>query len=261
MLLVTGILIGSVLGLTGAGGSVFAVPLLVIGAGLAMQDATGIALGVVASSAAVGVLLRARSGQLALRPALLLIMSGSVTVLVGQRLALLIPGGWLSFLFLLLALVIALRMWRQATDQGSEARHPRGLLADSESEVSAGFSGDGLMLVVAGGFAGLLAGIFGVGGGFFIVPMLIFLTQMNMRIAIGTSLLVILVLSLTGFAGYLYQRPQMDWELLVLLAGGGALGMLLGSRTAAFLNGVVLQRLFAVAIGLLSLFSLLKISL
>ncbi|RRJ84811.1 sulfite exporter TauE/SafE family protein [Aestuariirhabdus litorea] len=257
MWLLTGVLIGAVLGLTGAGGSVFAVPMLVLGAGLAMQDATGIALGVVASSAAVGVLLRAGSGVLALRPALLLTLSGSITVVVGQQLALVIPELWLSLLFLVLALVIALRMWRQAPDQGSEVRHPRANLPPN------GGAGDSNgwewpPLVIAGGVAGMLAGIFGVGGGFFIVPMLVFLTRMAMPVAVGTSLLVILGLSLTGFMSYLLRAPQLNGLLLTWLAAGGAMGMWLGSRTAAHLNGQGLQRAFAVTIGVLSLLSLLK---
>lgn len=86
-----GLLIGLVLGLTGAGGSVLAVPLLALCLHLPLQDATGIALGAVAVSAASGVLARFKDGQVLWVPALILGMGGMALAPLGQWLALGLP--------------------------------------------------------------------------------------------------------------------------------------------------------------------------
>jgi len=130
MLLIIGMIIGLVLGLTGAGGSVFAVPLLMLLAGMPMADAVGISLGAVAASTTYGSLrnlVQKQSAPLLWKPGAILAGAGALTAPLGKWLGLQITESCLVSGFSLLAMVIALRMWLGAS------KHP-----ESASVVRAG---------------------------------------------------------------------------------------------------------------------------
>jgi uncharacterized membrane protein YfcA len=95
---------------------------------------------------------------------------------------------------------------------------------------------------------GLFSGLFGVGGGFLIVPALLFITQVSMRQAVATSLLVICVVGGTGFASFVASNSTIDWILLAQVCVGGLLGMLGGRLVADKVAGAQLQRIFALAL-------------
>lgn len=92
----------------------------------------------------------------------------------------------------------------------------------------------------------------GVGGGFLVVPALLWFTPLSVMAATATSLAVVVVVSGGGFLLYLGQA-QPPALLLGALAFGGALGMLVGNRLAYRLGGPALQRLFAVLLVITSL--------
>ena len=260
MALIIGALIGLVLGLTGAGGSVMAVPLLMGGLGLGLSMSAGLSLGAVASAAAFGVLMRLRQNQIVWPLVAVTGVGGMLLAPVGQWLANRLPEAALVVAFALLVAVIGLRMWQQA-DRDPEST--RVLRAGTEHEarqagVSCELSPSGRFewrwpcmqrLLLAGALTGLLSGLFGVGGGFVIVPMLILVSGLSMRQAVATSLAVIVLISSAGFASFLWQQslPALFWPL----AGGALLGMLAGSVLGRFLAGLKLQKGFVLLMLLL----------
>ena len=104
------------------------------------------------------------------------------------------------------------------------------------------------MLALVGGCSGLLSGLFGVGGGFIIVPALMFITQMRIHQAVATSLLVITLVGLSGVGSELLQGRDLPWRLTGLFVLGGLLGMGLGRLWARRIAGPLLQKGFAAAI-------------
>lgn len=258
LLLTVGILIGVVLGLTGAGGSVLAVPLMLFLLHLQPVDATGLALGVVAISSAYGAMQRIRQREVLWIPALLFGCSGAVLAPPGRWLAGLVPTSILLAGFAALSLVIAARMLYQSVRSPELARvvragdnlhePPEPLLCrlsetgrfDWRLRCMAGLTGGGAL-------TGLLSGFFGVGGGFLIVPFLNQLNGVTMRQAVATSLVIIAGISGSGFFSHLASHA-VNWQQLGLLALGGVAGMIVGSIVASRLAGAYLQRVFACTI-------------
>lgn len=270
MALLIGCLIGLVLGLTGAGGSVFAVPLLVLALGLPVQMAAGLSLGAVSVAATLGVLLRLRSSQIQWLPALVFALAGALAAPFGGLLAPLLGESVLLTSFSLLVWVIALRMWQQAAHDPDFAREVRAQSGPNRSapDKAAVCGEDALSLdnfrwicfvriVSAAILTGVLSGLYGVGGGFIIVPVLVSLLRMGIREAVATSLLVITVISGAGFISFA-SRVTIPVELLHLLALGGIVGMFAGMGMSRLIAGPGLQKLFAVMMVVLSIVMLLQ---
>lgn len=252
-----GMLIGVVLALTGAGGSVLAVPLLLFLLHASPVDATGLALGVVAASSAFGAIPRLWRREVLWIPALLFGSAGVVLAPVGRAFATQLPPALLLFGFALLSLLIAARMLWQSFAQPELARQVR---AGGEEATSGAllcrFSPHGhfdwrwrCLLGLCGGgvLTGLLSGLFGVGGGFLIVPFLTQLNGVSIRSAIATSLVTIAAIAGSGFAAHIATHT-LDWQSLLLLGGGGIAGMMLGSLVARRVANAHLQRFFAITI-------------
>ena len=267
MLLLIGILIGLMLGLTGAGGSVFAVPLLIVMAGLDIHQAIGLSLLAVAASAIFGSIRSGKRQQVLWLPAIMLSVSGMAVVPVGQWLASQLSEALLIMGFSVLAMLIAARMWRLSVNQPE-------LAAVTRASDFSGADGDGLRcrfsptgqfqlrprcisgLVVGGMLVGLLSGLFGVGGGFLIVPLLLFVSQVNMMQAVSTSLIVISVISSIGFISHLLLSWQsgvvlpVTWLLWMLM--GGIAGMYLGQKLTRKIANARLQKIFALGLTLMA---------
>ena len=120
MSVLIGLIIGLVLGLTGAGGSIFAVPLLMLLLGLPINDAIGIALGAVAVSALIGTLSNWRAQYILWVPALSLGLAGALVAPIGKYLGSQLSPTMLLMGFCLLAFIIAGIMWRQQSPAPSE---------------------------------------------------------------------------------------------------------------------------------------------
>lgn len=230
-----GLLLGTLLGLTGAGGSLVALPLL-LSLHLPLRDAIGVSLGAVGLSALIGAIGRWRAGDVHLVPVVLLTVSGLPGSWIGQQLGQLISEFWLVLGFCLLVLWSAWRMWRSARlpEQSEEKSLNRG------------------MLVFVGLWVGVLSGLMGVGGGFLIVPALLWFSPLSMLAATATSMAVIALVSGAGFLMYL-QAAQPPFLLLAGIACGGVVGVLLGNKLATRLGGPMLQRIFAIMLLSVSL--------
>ena len=257
MLVVVGIVIGLILGLTGAGGSVFAVPLLIWVVGLEPSQAVGISLGVVAAAALFGVITRLRSGEIQWLPAAVYATLGSAATPAGQWLNQRIDQHWLMTGFGFLVLIIAARLWLQASKNPQETLEVRASLnagQDASGAVCRMINNQpfkiGLPCVagISGGaiLTGILSGLFGVGGGFIIVPTLLFLTGINIRQAVATSLVVISAVGVSGFSSFLLGGGNPGTGILLQVAAGSLVGMTAGIFLSRYLSGPVLQKFFAV---------------
>ncbi len=109
-----------------------------------------------------------------------------------------------------------------------------------------------VLLALGGLIAGFLAGVFGIGGGIVLVPVLLYydycrsagmLSLVSMHVAMGTSLLVVMFASGAQAWGYL-RANQVIWRGVIFVALAGVLGALLGSRIAAGLEGPSLRKIF-----------------
>ncbi|CAB3832116.1 hypothetical protein LMG26686_00991 [Achromobacter mucicolens] len=242
-----GLAIGAAMGLTGAGGGIFAVPALVFGLGIGIRQAAPIALLTVGTAAALGAVQGLLQGVVRYRAALLLAAAGAAVAPTGMKLAHQLPSSWLNALFGTVMLVVAYRMFatsRRTTDTTDQvARICRvsertGRLVWN-TRTAATLSGIGLA-------AGLATGLLGVGGGFIIVPSLAYVSNLPMNSIVGTSLMTIAVLSGTAVAtawdhDLAIGGPTLSFLLMTLV------GMFVGRLFSRKVSTVILQRAFALA--------------
>lgn len=254
-----GIIVGLALGLTGGGGSILAVPLLIYGLGIAAKDAVVVSLAAVALTTAFGTLSALRAGLVEWRPGLIFALTGIVGAPLGLVIGKRVADSFLLLGFAVLALLVAAAMWRKAVREPANSSVVRAGLASDYDGAGAvcSFSPDGVLRVTArcsmvlalmGLGSGLLSGMFGVGGGFIIVPALMFITQMRIHQAVATSLLVITLVGLSGVISELLQGRDLPWTMTGLFVLGGLFGMGLGRLWARRIAGPVLQKGFAAAI-------------
>lgn len=255
--LIFGVIVGLSLGLTGGGGAIFAVPMLVYGLGMATREAVGISLASVGVTSFVGFLGRWRSRQVEIRTGLLFAVAGMVGAPIGSWLAGLIPEPLLLTLFAILMLVVAYRMWNKAEASTPAATAVCPVETPDEDGPSCQRDAKGnlrltsrcvQLLLLVGLLTGVLSGLFGVGGGFVIVPALILFSGMAIHRAVGTSLLVITLVSISGVASHFYAGRTILIDLTSWFIAGGVGGMLLGTQIGRHLSGPTLQKGFALAI-------------
>jgi uncharacterized protein len=225
---------GLALGLTGGGGSILTVPILVYLFGIGAYHATTYSLALVGLVALWGAWNAYRSGDLHLRRALSFGVPGVAGVLVSRRL--LLPQlpesfavGGLSFTqnsLLLIAFSVLMLAASASMILGSRADATK----SAASAMSRDRSVSALSLTLGGFVVGIVAGFVGAGGGFLIVPALVNLAKLDMRQAVGTSLFVISLQSLLGVLGDYKSLSQIDPVLFVLIAGLALVGMSVGGR-------------------------------
>lgn len=229
--LLLSVLAGATAGLLGGGGSILMVPLLVYALGLAPKSAIATSLLAVGLMSAVGVLVHARAGRVLWRSGAFFGAAGMAGAYLGGQAARFVPGGALLLLFGAMMLVAALAMMRDRAPAAVAAPSGRPELPLSR-------------IVPIGVLVGTFAGLVGAGGGFLIVPALVLLGGVAMTAAVGTSLLVIAMQSLAGFAGHLGHDP-IDWTLAAAVTIAAALGTLLGGRLAGRIPQSALRRIFS----------------
>lgn len=245
--LLCGLAVGLSLGLTGGGGSIFAVPLLVYVLGLPLRDAVIVSLAVVGTTSLFGAVVQARTPGLVLWGAGgILGLGGVLGAPFGARLGALLPERASFLLFAVVMVVIGLRMLR---GPGAEIplrwatceRGPHGLPHFSLA--------CGSKVLVAGALTGLLSGLFGVGGGFLVVPALLVVTGVSIERALATSLVGIALISAAALAANLWVETRpMPLALALFFLGGSFLGMLAGTAGKRFLPAPALRRIFGGAV-------------
>ncbi len=240
--LLLSLLIGLSLGLLGGGGSLITVPVLVYVLGVEPHQAIRMSLAVVGATSALAATLHYRRGTLRLAAGLLLSASGILGAYFGARLTYLFTPAALLLTLAALMLLIATLMLR---------RH------DPQDGVTEGQQARPVIMVLTGLSIGVLTGLFGVGGGFLIVPALTLLAGLPMQEAIGTSLLVIAINAVAGLLGHL-QHGGFDPLLTVAVTTLAVLGMLLGVTWSALVSSARLRTGFALFIIAVALFLVAK---
>jgi hypothetical protein len=237
-----GAVIGVVLALTGAGGGVLAIPLLVFGLHLPVQQAAPVGLVAVGLAAALGAVLGLRQGVVRYRAAALIGLAGVCMAPVGVAAAQRLPAQPLLAAF---ALVLGYTAWRML-----RIKEPHHLASNLPCQVEQGrvqltwTRKCARALFGTGVVSGLLSGLLGVGGGFVIVPALTRHTNLNAVSIQSTSLAVIALVSVSGVGAAAWQGT-VPWAAGVPFAAGAAAGLLVGRQFAQKLNGRAMQVAFA----------------
>lgn len=223
LLLSSGALVGIMLGLVGGGGSVLAVPLLVYLVGVpSAHVAIGTSAVAVALNAASGLATHARLGTVKWPCALVFSAAGVAGAVLGASFGKQLGGTELLALFGLLMIGIGLfTLWLRPKAVGHDVR----LTPDTAAHLLP-------RLLAFGLGVGLLSGIFGIGGGFLIVPALMLATGMALQNAIGTSLFAVTVFGAATASSYA-ASGLVDWQLALLVIAGGVAGSLIGTRVNA----------------------------
>lgn len=245
-----GALIGVALALTGAGGGILAMPLLILGLHLDVLQAAPIALLAVGLSAALGALIAFREKRLRYRAAGLVGIVGVTLAPLGTWAAHQIPVMPLTLVFAAVLTYVAIRMIRDASGPVRYAPEVQKLpcvLNPDEGRLR-WTAPCARALMMTGGVSGFLSGALGVGGGFVIVPALARYTDIGQQSVVATSLGVIALVS-AGSVSVAAASGLMLWPVAIPFAIGSSAGMLLGSRLAGRLPPARLKQSF----GLISL--------
>jgi len=245
-----GALVGLSLGLMGAGGAILSIPIFTLVLGHAIVVAKIEALAVTAAIAVFSATRAAIARNVDLPRFAAFAVPGFIGAWLGGPIAKMTPPLAQASLFGALALVAAWRM--MVSQKGSDSTELPKLTPRSIALAAA----TGLVI-------GILTSVIGVGGGFLLVPALVFLfANLPVKRAAGTSLLVIAVNSGVGVAASgFYQRDAfdlVDWNAVSIVAACGVVGSLVGARFAARLPAAVLRRIFAVVLVLVALVVVLK---
>ena len=205
-----GSLVGFSLGLVGGGGSLLAVPLLIYGVGLHETHlAIGTSACAVALSALANLFGHARRGHVRWSAAALFSATGVIGAWAGSTIGKSTGGRNLLIFFALALAAAAFSMLRHGRKPPTEGTGAHSCLT--------------WRLTIAGGMTGALAGFFGIGGGFLIVPALVAATGMPMLEAIGSSLLAVTAFGLTTAINYA-KSGWVDWPLAICFVAGGIVG-------------------------------------
>ena len=216
---VSGSLVGFVLGLVGGGGSIIAVPLLLYVVGIGSPHlAIGTSAIAVSLSALSNLVSHARKGMVKWPCALTFSTAGVVGAWAGSSLAMRVPGDQLLALFGVVMVIVGVVMALRKDAEGNP---------DIRLNFSTAQQLLPLLLLVGLG-VGALSGFFGIGGGFLIVPGLMLATGMPIAYAIGTSLVAVTIFGATTAANYALSG-LVDWCIAAYFIGGGIFGGLIGS--------------------------------
>jgi len=244
--LLSGSLVGFSLGLVGGGGSILAVPLMVYLVGVPTAHvAIGTSAFAVAVNAAANLLSHARTGTVKWSCAGVFALAGVAGAFAGSSLSKMVDGQKLLALFAVLMLVVAGVMFARRASIGN---------ADVRLD-----GGNFLKLVLSGLATGTLSGFFGIGGGFLIVPSLMFATGMPIITAIGSSLVGVTAFGATAALNYALSG-LVDWRLAATFIAGGVMGGLAGGGLAGVLGGRrgVLNAIFAAVVGVVAIYMLVR---
>ena len=262
--LLLGSCVGAILGFTGAGGSIIAVPLLIFGLHLSTAQAAPIALLAVAVSAIAGAGMGLREGIVRYRAASLIAITGILIAPLGVWCASQLPNQPLTIIFAMVLIYVAVRMLMQKPEPDRNIDPMMCDLLPCQIDTDEGRISWTMQcaraLAFTGSMTGFLSGMLGVGGGFVVVPALKKYSNISMPQILPTSLSVIALISSVGVitAGLL---GKMHWQIATPFAAGALIGMLISRRFAKRFSGPTLQRSFAVFALLVAFGLILKITL
>lgn len=238
----SGMAVGFSLGLVGGGGSILAVPLLLYVVGVrdvhVAIGTSALAVGVIAATNIIG---HKRKGHVKIRKGLIFALPGLGGTLLGAQLGLLTPSENLLLFFACFMGVIGILMLRKKTTKN--------IIETSGTQATVILSTKNIP--ISGFFVGMLAGYFGIGGGFLIVPTLMFSGGLGIIDAIGTSLVSVSAFGLTTATSY-FIAGNVDVIIATLFVVGGIVGGLFGIRLTDKIPKEILTKTFAVLLFVVS---------
>jgi uncharacterized membrane protein YfcA len=242
---VLGFVVGIVLGLLGGGGSILALPIFLYVFRVPFQPAAAMSLAVVGTSAFIAFLGHWRQGSVNLRVGLPFGAVAMVTAFLTARVATHVADSIRLGLFAVFAFSAAVIMLRDSlrttAPSGERRRDPHFTPI--------------LALEAAG--VGALTALIGAGGGFIIVPALVYLADVPVKQAVGTSLLIITLNALSGFAGNI-GHVAIDWRLVGVFTSVAVVGAILGTRLNRHIPQVRIKQGFALLILVLMAIQVLR---
>lgn len=234
------VIIGVSLGLIGGGGSILTVPVLVYILDVDPVLATAYSLFVVGSTSLVGAGSFMKKGLVNYKTAIVFAVPSFIAVFLTRKF--LVPwlpdplftlgdsavtknvGIMVFFALIMLAASISMITGKKCKD------------CDENEEIKFNYP----MIALEGSVVGLITGIVGAGGGFLIIPALVLLARLPMKMAVGTSLLIIAAKSLIGFLGDL-STQTIDWKILLIFTGLSIIGIFIGSALSKRINEKILK--------------------
>lgn len=254
-----GLFIGLILALTGAGGSVLAIPLLSIFFNLSLNQAAPIALMAVLLASILGAIQGLRLGIVRYKTALLIACAGVIFAPIGVLAAKHAPHQLLSFSFFVVLLIVAWNMWRQS-DLQFNMNHAKPDTACTLDPFTSRIDWNARCiknLITTGTIAGFLSGLLGVGGGFVVVPSLTRVTNFSTQTVIATSLFAIALVSLVSILSY-GLHADIQWQIAVPFIAGTISGLFIFKNINSKVSAKVSQRSFAALAILAALLMLYK---
>lgn len=233
--LVLGVAVGILLGLLGGGGSILAVPVLVYALGMDLSEAIPTSLLVIGIASATGAIPKVRAKLVEWRLAAIFAATGIVGTLVGSALGRHLPEAAVMIGFAIVMVIAGVRMLGSTDDVGTACKTGNSGIdwrRCAPRSIPTGFG------------VGVLTGLFGVGGGFLIIPALVLLLGIEMSVAVGTSLVVIVA---NSAAGLIAQADGLggNCPLTAAFAGAAIAGSLVAGRLSTRINTDKLRTWFA----------------
>jgi hypothetical protein len=238
--IILGSLVGLSLGLTGGGGSIFAVPLLVYGLHLEFRSAVALSLVIVGATALYGAMIQARRGVVLWGAGAILGCGGILTAPLGSFIGARLPENLSILMFAVLMAVVGTRM---LVSNNTMRISPLACPKDPHGTITFTWP-CAVKLLITGALTGVLSGIFGIGGGFLIVPALLMVGGISIESAMGTSLVSIALISLSGFASNLSALTSDSMPAASAFFGGACIGMTAGTKLKSRLPARTLRRMF-----------------
>ncbi|MEJ0055031.1 MAG: sulfite exporter TauE/SafE family protein [Bacteroidota bacterium] len=234
------ILIGLILGLLGGGGSILSIPILVYLFHIEPVQASAYSLFIVGVTSFAGAIPKYREHLVNIRTGILFGIPSIVTIFCTRRwLVPVIPeiiftsGDFIFTKRLLLLGLFAVLMVLASIP----------MIRGKKNPVSTNQKFRTFLVILEGILIGFLTGLVGAGGGFLIIPALVFLTGLPFKTAVGTSLFIISINSLLGFAGDLMNYP-MDWLFILTISALAIFGILIGNKLSHRINSSHLKKMF-----------------
>ncbi|MFT5885062.1 MAG: putative membrane protein YfcA [Arcticibacterium sp.] len=248
--------IGISLGLIGGGGSILTLPILVYLLGINPVLSTAYSLFIVGSTSLVGSVSYMKKGLVNYKTAIIFAIPSFIAVFLTRKYLMpAIPQELFSLgsfvvdkdlgIMVLFALVMLMASYSMITDNKPEADENQALKYNYP------------LIAAEGLVVGTLTGVVGAGGGFLIIPALVLLVRLPMKMAVGTSLLIIAAKSLIGFIGDLGNQA-IDWKFLMIFTGLSIMGIFVGTYLTIFIPGEKLKKSFGWFVLIMAVYILVK---